>query len=136
MKLFKFCLLIYIFCSGATAFAQAPSDTVRTASGLKYVVTKEGKGKPATLGDKVYVRYTGRFPDGRIFDTSDLEGKPIKIKIGKDRIIKGWEEMLLLLQPGQAVTVVIPPHLAYGNRSIPNPDQQGDVLIPPGSTLI
>ena len=59
--------------------AQAQSDTVKLASGLRYVVLKEGRGGTVGKGDKVLVHYTGRLADGTVFDTSDRERQTVEI---------------------------------------------------------
>ena len=113
-----------------------------TASGLKYEITKLGlKPKPLT-GDTVFVNYAGRLLNGKVFDSSiqaiavqaglNQPGRtyePISFVLGKDPIIKGWEQALLLINEGGKATLVIPPSLAYG-------DQGGGDVIPPYSTLV
>lgn len=129
MRLFFF--LVFVL----TAFlAQAQSDTIKTASGLKYVYLQKGSGPAVTPGAKVAVHYTGQFTDGKVFDTSE-GGAPIKLKAGTGQVIKGWDEMLLLMRGGDEVEVIIPAELAYGNRGVPDPGQPSGFRIPPGSTL-
>jgi FKBP-type peptidyl-prolyl cis-trans isomerase len=135
MRPLRFAIIFLLFI-GLQQIAFAQSDTIVTASGLKYVLLKEGRGKQAGKGDKVQVHYTGRFTDGRIFDTSSLDGKPIKITLGKKSVIKGWEEILLRMQKGTRLVVVIPPDLAYGSRGIPNPEIPGAYIVPPDATLV
>jgi FKBP-type peptidyl-prolyl cis-trans isomerase len=131
------CLVVGIFLlAGLQKAASAPADTLVTASGLKYVIKKEGHGRSAKAGDKVQVHYTGRFTDSRIFDTSALDDKPIKLTVGKKSVIKGWEEILLLMQKGTELVVVIPPAMAYGSRGVRNPENVGGYMIPPDATLI
>ena len=113
--------------------AQAQSDTVKLASGLRYVVLKEGRGGTVGKGDKVLVHYTGRLADGTVFDTSE-NGKPLKFNAGIGKVIKGWDEMLLLMRVGDEVEVIIPANLAYGERGVPNRDEDG-YIIPPGADL-
>ena len=110
-------------------------------SGLKYVITKPSLKRKPLKGDTVLVNYTGRTTDGKLFDTSiesvaKAEGlyqperpyEPLRIVLGTDGVIKGWDEGLLLLNEGAQATFVIPSSLAYGDRG------QGD--IQPYSTLI
>lgn len=126
-------LLAFAFLLGLGFTAQAQSDTVTLASGLKYVVLTEGKGWTVGKGDKVLVHYTGRLADGRVFDTSE-KGKPLKFNAGLGKVIKGWDEMLLLMRAGDEVEVIIPANLAYGDRGVPDRDGEG-YLIPPGAVL-
>src|SRR5688572_31682269 len=128
-------LVVFSFSLQLSGFAQA--DTIFTESGLKYIVLQEGKGRLAKKGDKAIVHYTGRFLDGKIFDTSAIEGKPIKVVLGERSVIKGWEEILLKMQVGTEIIVVIPPQLAYGARGLRDPEvDELKYIIPPNSPLI
>lgn len=97
-------------------------------SGLVYVRTKKGSGECAVAGQTVTVHYTGKFLDGRVFDSSVERGEPISFVLGEGRVIKGWEEGIALMKKGEKATLILPYTLAYGNR------QTGE--IPPYSTLV
>ena len=43
---------------------------MKTASGLEYVEVEAGSGAQAETGKTVSVHYTGKFPDGKVFDSS------------------------------------------------------------------
>jgi len=107
--------------------SKAP-DTVTTTSGLKYIVTKKGNGEKPKSGVMVKVNYTGKFTDGKVFDSSIPRGTPFEFIVGAGRVIKGWDEAVLTMSKGEKRTLIIPPALAYG------PDGMGP--IPPNSTLI
>jgi FKBP-type peptidyl-prolyl cis-trans isomerase FklB len=100
---------------------------VSTASGLQYLVLKEGTGPKPTLNDKVKCDYEGRLIDGTIFDSSIKQGKPIEFAV--NGVIAGWTEALQLMNTGSKYRLFIPSNLAYG-------DQQMGADIKPGSTLI
>ena len=113
-----------------------------TPSGLKYMITKLGlKAKPMK-GDTVYVNYTGKLLNGKVFDSSvksiaqqaglSQPGRtyePINFVLGTGGVIAGWDQGMLLVNEGGKATFVIPPGLGYGDQ------QQGD-QIPPYSTLV
>ncbi len=123
-------LLYFFVCfSLALEFSFAQTDTLKTESGLKYIVIKEGKGTKAEPGKAVEVHYTGYLVDGRKFDSSHDRGEPIEFTLGEGQVIKGWDEGIALMRVGGKMKLIIPPDLAYGNRAI------GD-LIPANSTLI
>ena len=102
----------------------------KTASGLQYVVTEEGKGAKPVLGDTVVVNYTGMLTNGTVFDSSIKENaikaklpmdpmrtfEPLKFSIGNQPVIQGWTEGLLLFGKGTKATLIIPSSLAYGDR--------------------
>lgn len=99
-----------------------------TKDGLKVAVVRQGHGAPFTNGMKIKVRYTGWLDNGTKFDSSMDHGGPFEFTLGAGRVIKGWEEGLQGMRPGERRQIIIPPSLGYGNRQV------GD--IPPGSTLV
>lgn len=97
-----------------------------TASGLKYMVVKEGTGKSPSRESTVTVHYTGMFLDGKVFDSSVQRGQPATF--GLTQVISGWTEGLQLMKEGGKTNFLIPGNLAYGAAGRPG--------IPPNSTLI
>ena len=51
---------------------------VTTDSGLRYLVLKPGSGGTPSNGSKIKAHYTGKFIDGRVFDSSVKSGTPIE----------------------------------------------------------
>lgn len=92
-------------------------DTITTPSGLRYVVTRKGKGTKAKKGDFMEVHYTGTLLDGTVFDSS-REREPFTFKLGEGQVIRGWDEGIALLQGGDRATFIIPANLAYGERAV------------------
>ena len=50
----------------------------KTASGLYYVVDRQGEGAQAVAGKTVSVHYSGKLIDGREFDNSYSRNEPIE----------------------------------------------------------
>ena len=98
----------------------------QTASGLKYVIAKEGNGKSPSATDVVTVHYVGTLTDGSVFDSSVDRGEPIDFPL--NAVIPGWTEGLQLMKEGGEAVFFIPSNLAYGPREIPG--------IPANSTLM
>ncbi|MFW5793223.1 MAG: FKBP-type peptidyl-prolyl cis-trans isomerase [Bacteroidota bacterium] len=98
-------------------------------SGLIYIETEKGKGPQVKAGQEVTVHYTGMFLDGTVFDSSVEAGEPISFTVGRQQVISGWDEGLLLMNVGGKARLIIPSFLAYGDRGA------GDV-IPPFTTLV
>jgi peptidylprolyl isomerase len=89
-------------------------DTLTTASGLQYIVVKEGTGVQATAGKTVKVNYTGYFTSGAIFDSSVERNDPFSFALGKGNVIAGWDEGVALMKVGEKVRLIIPYTLGYG----------------------
>ena len=102
---------------------------VTTSTGLEYWEIKKGTGTLAQAGKKVSVQYTGWLTDGKEFDSSLDVGDPIQFVLGKDAVIKGWEEGIAGMKVGGKRQLRIPPALGYGARGF-------GTSIPPNATLI
>lgn len=113
----------------ATPFDVEGKSLQKTASGLEYYVVKEGKGKAPLKGSKVTVHYTGYLQDGSIFDSSVQRDEYFSFNVGMGRVIKGWDEGIMLMKEGSKLRMVIPYDLAYGEAGYPP-------VIPAKSTLI
>ncbi len=114
-------------------FAKNNITAKKTSTGLYYVITKPGTGDNAKAGQTVYVNYTGRTLDGNVFDSSVdpkfKHAEPFAFLLGRNNVIRGWDECIALLNKGSKATLYIPSSLAYGTNS-PNP------AIPPNSILL
>lgn len=111
-------------------FEVTGKDTIHLESGLKYIkVSTASAGKEAEAFRTVSVHYTGFLPDGKIFDSSVERGMPFSFTIGKEQVIKGWDEGISKLKVGEKARLIVPPHLGYGERGYPP-------VIPANSTLI
>jgi FKBP-type peptidyl-prolyl cis-trans isomerase FkpA len=99
----------------------------KTASGLYYIPQVEGTGPSPSQGDNVKVHYTGKFLDGKEFDSSKNQGKPLELQVGQGMVIPGWEEGILLMKKGEKGLLVIPSGLAYG------PEAYGPI---PGNSVL
>ena len=94
-----------------------------TASGLYYVMTKEGNGEKPEVGQMVQVHYTGTLLDGTVFDSS-AEKEPITFPIGLGQVIPGWDEGIQMMSKGEKGMLYIPYYLAYGEQ------QRGEKITP------
>ena len=106
----------------------ADEGMTTSPSGLQYREDAVGEGREAKAGDTVSVHYTGTLQDGSKFDSSRDRGQPLQFPLGAGHVIKGWDEGVAGMKIGGRRTLVIPPELGYGARSV-GP-------IPPNSTLV
>ena len=101
----------------------------KTPSGLQYVITQKGDGPKPKQGQTVSVHYAGYLTNGQKFDSSFDRNQPIEFPIGTGRVIKGWDEGIMLLNVGTRAKLIIPSDLGYGARGAGG-------VIPPNATLI
>ncbi len=111
----------------AKAEQEAGKKVEKSASGLMWVILKEGTGPQPTPTDMVEVHYTGTLLDGKKFDSSVDRGTPFSFSL-KGGVIKGWLEGVALMKVGEKRKLIIPADLAYGAEAKPT--------IPANSTLV
>lgn len=67
----------------------------------------------AGRGDKVRVNYTGRSQDGQVFESS-LGLHPLVFTIGSGEVVKGFEDAVIGMLPGQHKKVTVNPEEGFG----------------------
>lgn len=67
----------------------------------------------ATQGNKVVFHYVGSLDDGTVFDSS-VDREPLQVTIGNNEVIRGVDQALAGMAPGEDKTVTIPAEQAYG----------------------
>lgn len=120
--------------NGEEYIAKRKGDGFKTsASGLLYKQLKPGNGVKPNITDTVLVYYTGKLPNGKVFDSN--EGKsPFKTAINGGAI-EGFLEALAMMDEGSEYEVIIPYDLAYGKTGMPNPYGGGEMIMEPYQTL-
>lgn len=89
-----------------------------------------GDGAQAGHGSTVGVHYVGvSHSTGEEFDASWNRGEPLRFRLGAGQVITGWDQGVLGMRVGGRRRLVIPPHLAYGDRGAGS-------VIKPGETLV
>jgi peptidylprolyl isomerase len=90
----------------------------------------EGDGPEAKAGDFVSVHYVGvAFSTGEEFDASWNRGAPLDFQLGVGRVIQGWDKGVQGMKVGGRRQLIIPAHLAYGDRGAGSAIQPGETLI-------
>lgn len=85
-------------------------DADSTSSGLYYVIDDPGSIERPTINDVVTVSYIGFLLNGDIFDNGTDVTFPLT------SVIAGWQEGIPLFGRGGRGLLIIPSHLAYGDR--------------------
>ncbi|MEU3450595.1 FKBP-type peptidyl-prolyl cis-trans isomerase [Streptomyces thermolilacinus] len=89
-----------------------------------------GEGPEAKAGDKVKVHYVGvSFSSGEEFDASWNRGTPLEFQLGVGQVIPGWDQGVQGMKVGGRRQLIIPPHLAYGDRGAGGKIAPGETLI-------
>jgi len=71
-----------------------------------------GDGKEAVKGALITTQYRGFLQDGTGFDSS------FQCVIGTGRVIKGWDQGIMGMKVGGKRKLLVPAHLAYGERQV------------------
>ena len=83
---------------------------------LKSEVVSEGTGEVLTSTSKIKANYFGWTSDGKIFDSTNVNGTVTPAEFGLDQVIKGWTDGLSGKAVGSTVKLTIPADQAYGSK--------------------
>ncbi len=97
--------------------------------GLQFETITAGTGPSPKKGQAVTVHYTGRFLDGKKFDSSVDRREPFTFVLGAGQVIAGWDAGVAQMKVGDKVKLTLAPELAYGKAGYPG-------AIPPNATLV
>jgi FKBP-type peptidyl-prolyl cis-trans isomerase len=67
--------------------------------------------------DMVQVLYTSSLPDGTEIASMQDSSNSLEFVVGNNEVLKGWDEALLLMKTGEEMQFLLPPQLAYGEKS-------------------
>jgi FKBP-type peptidyl-prolyl cis-trans isomerase len=108
--------------------ANAHKPGVKTRpSGLQYRILRNGFGAHPTAADTVQISYSTHLINAKLVDTASGDLPAVMIV---NNVLRGLNEALQLMQPGDRWELVIPPDLAFGSKGLP------DGTVPPNQTLV
>ena len=110
----------------------------RTGTGLRFDIFehaclpnckagRQGKGVTPEIHDVVELKYKIFLLDGSLCYSSDSNGT-MKFHLGEGEQVRGLEEAVMLMVPGDKARLIVPAHLSYGIAGDEN-------KIPPASAL-
>lgn len=111
---------------------KAPDEAKKLPTGLAYLELDAGylKERP-TKTSRVLVHYTGWKSDGTVIDDTRTAGQPLRVHLPS--VIKGWQQILPMMNVGDRWRIWIPAELAYGTQSddpkIPTGDLVYDIYL-------
>lgn len=103
-------------------------DMVRTGTGLRYQIVKQGAGNQIEKGQKVTLEYQLHSIRGELLYSSDNDGVKSFV-VGDGSVESGLDEAMLHLHYGDVAKVILPFHLGYGLHG-------DDNRIPEYATLV
>jgi FKBP-type peptidyl-prolyl cis-trans isomerase len=102
-----------------------PADATKTKSGLVSKVMAAGTGQTRPASDAlVTMQYTGWTSDGKMIDSTKIDGKPRTFPLSG--VIAGLIEGVQLMVPGETRRFWIPPALGYKDPAHP---RKGEVVF-------
>jgi peptidylprolyl isomerase len=96
---------------------------------LKVETLVDGTGKEATATSTVTADYFGWTSDGKIFDSTNQNGKEAAIDFSLSQVIEGWTKGLTGVKAGSTVRLTIPTAMAYGPVGQVQPGQPAGPLM-------
>ncbi len=106
-----------------------PGDTIQTASGLQYYYIKKGDGRKIEKGCKVGTYLSLMVNDSVVWKSDEGPDSLFTFIAGFTRLIKGFDEVTMLLRQGDEIIAILPDSIAYGAKGAGN-------VIPPYATLV
>lgn len=98
--------------------------TEKTASGLRYIVTKANPtGAALKAGQTINVNYAGTLLSGKSFDSGNFS-----FRLGVGQVVAGFDEGIAKMRVGEKATLIFPSNLGYGSS--------GSGPIPANSPLV
>mmetsp|Transcript_29017 Transcript_29017/g.93464 ORF Transcript_29017/g.93464 Transcript_29017/m.93464 type:complete len:104 (-) Transcript_29017:15-326(-) len=80
-------------------------------------IVKKGNGAEVSRGQYVTVHCKGSFQNGVVFwDTKDPMYDVFEFQVGKQQVIKGWDEAIPGMRVGEIATITCGPDTAYGSQ--------------------
>lgn len=94
-----------------------------TESGLSYEDVKESNGPLVRTGQTLRINYRVALSQSdlqiaNLIDNSE-EHEPIMVRLGGGSLLLGIEEGVQGMRVGGTRLLIIPPHLAFGERGVP-----------------
>jgi len=94
--------------------AERNITATKTPEGVRYAITKLGKGEKPNLSQQIRFAYKGMLMDGSVFDESK---QPIVYPLSN--LIRGWQIAFPNFPVGTKATLYVPSSLGYGPQGSP-----------------
>jgi len=98
-------------------------------SGLYYIETQKGTGRPMAEGDRVKMHFTLSLANGNEVFSSYTRGEPLSMEVGKPFDTPGFDEGIGYMTKGGKARLIVPSEIAFGAAG-------RGAVVPPYSTLV
>ena len=114
----------------AAAFqkTQGIDDATKTASGLRILTLKKGKGKKFSATIPTTIHYNMMLATGKPIQ-STFGGKPYTFTLSQQPMIAGVNEAIVNMVEGEKVRLFIPYNLGYGERAYGPFPEKSDLIF-------
>ena len=125
---------VLLICMTCMAGTWAADEGFRSAEGgLRIQDLEFGQGQGAAVGQVATIHFIGWIDQqgvrGREIYNSRSRGQQVSFVIGTERVMPGWNAGVLGMKPGGTRMLLVPPGMAYGNRTI-------DDVVPANAALM
>ncbi|XP_055467679.1 FK506-binding protein 15 isoform X3 [Psammomys obesus] len=107
-----------------------------SVSSLETVLCQDllaAEGPAVDTGDSLQVAYTGWLLQnhmlGQVFDSTSNKDKPLRLKLGSGKVVKGLEDGLLGMKKGGKRLIIIPSACASGSEGVIGWTQPADSIL-------
>jgi FKBP-type peptidyl-prolyl cis-trans isomerase len=90
--------------------------TETLADGLRYIRLVDGSGNAATSGQVMYLKYLGRFTNGKIFDGNVAKTDSFQVTAGGTSTVIGFQLGVEKMKVGEKAVVIFPSTIGYGEK--------------------
>ncbi len=101
----------------------------KLANGYRYIQLKGGSGDSSVNGQKLYLKYTGKFLSDYTFDGNNFKTDSLKHTVGGSGLVDGFAYTVEHMLPGEKGIAIFPSKLGYGENG-------SGSKIPPFSSLV
>lgn len=84
--------------------------------GLRYIRLQQGTGDQVKSGQIMYLKYTGRFTNGKIFDGNTAKTDTFQVTAGGTQTVIGFQVGAEKMKLGEKSVVIFPSTLGYGEK--------------------
>lgn len=127
------CFVLALFIQPVCAATANHEGVYTTLQGTRYKEQLGGQGEVARMGDVAVIHFEIWLEEAgqrgpSVFSTR-AENRPVSFVIGADNFMPGLSDGVTGMQAGGQRTLIVPSHLAYGEKGVPG-------SIPGGANLI